>query len=1061
MKVELQKVLPLSMIDIEGNQRIDLKCYTSENAHLFFKIFEGKKCLRETPLNLSSGYTELRLMLPTIDKDFLAKCCIFDKTGNLLSSITVEWQKPIKRTLYVMISSHTDIGLHNSQYIQRKNSEEFLDLAQKLCDETEGADEKDRYRYTMEGTWFWENYPADRGEEAAQNVVENYIKKGKIGLCGGLAGNHTHVYGFEEMCRSAYTRVKMQDDWGVETHTMSMIDNNGLCWSMIQPYAEAGIENIIFSPNQWNPLPSTIWYMDKRVGGYQWNSSAGGGGARIDVRYDSELPMLFWWEANDGQSRMLVWSSLQYDNGGQDFGCSHRSAPTKETYERMEERVAIQLEKLDKKYPYDIWLYEDYGDDQIPNLNLLNCMKLWNSRWQYPKFRALGNPNEPFEYVRKKYADNIPVLRGDITGGWYQHPVATAELLANKFEADRSLATAEKFASFAALINNKYEYPTQSFERAWQYLLMNDEHSYGTSGYEGRRVFETWLQHRDWIEKAQTVAKDETEKAVTAICETISSEKGIVVLNPTALNRTERIEFDGKEAIVQDVPPFAYKFIPEKELKKVEIRRRQENGTPIVENRYYRIVFKKNGAISSIFDKELKRELLDSNVGYGANAFVYTNDNHRTYYLPNEAQFTIEESNTGKITVIAKTQEDISGAAIVQKVTIDETYKRIDIDNKIEHLRDMFNNSRWNRYLYYAFPFAVENAFRYLQLNGCEMEYAKDITGHGTDVYAASHEWCCVENEEFGIGLIQRDTQLIEYDHIHPDKTDIGDVGNGSAVYSYVANDWLQRHVAGGSHLNLRIRYAITSYSGNHQKAKLAQEAEKFVTPVVVKRTEPYTSNTPEIPQLEITEKQRFINMKRSKDGKGLIIRLYGDLETAYATLKGYESKRVAVDETELNPLKVSYKGLGFTTWRVGAEKISLQEEIPMKDIIDENVPAPIGSCYTGLITEPRAICGEKRGQLYLLWGANMEKNLAYYEVYRSETAAFLPNEETLIAKVKPEEFRVGRYEDVGLKDHTSYFYTVRAINSKGKAGEYSKIFEGITRELIDGQDQKLRDLER
>ena len=97
------------------------------------------------------------------------------------------WTKPREWTLYVMGSSHTDIGLHNSQYIRRFNSERFIDEASALCDETEQYAPCDLYRYVMEGTWFWNNYGMDRGQEAAERIVEAYIKPGKIGVCFGVA----------------------------------------------------------------------------------------------------------------------------------------------------------------------------------------------------------------------------------------------------------------------------------------------------------------------------------------------------------------------------------------------------------------------------------------------------------------------------------------------------------------------------------------------------------------------------------------------------------------------------------------------------------------------------------------------------------------------------------------------------------------------------------------------------------------------------------------------------------------------------------------------------------
>ena len=134
-----------------------------------------------------------------------------------------------------------------------------------------------------------------------------------------------------------------------------------------------------------------------------------------------------------------------------------------------------------------------------------------------------------------------------------------------------------------------------------------------------------------------------------------------------------------------------------------------------------------------------------------------------------------------------------------------------------------------------------------------------------------------------------------------------------------------------------------------------------------------------------------------------------------------------------------------FTTLRIDAG--TLPRRADALDRVNEEKPAPIGSVWTGLITHPRAACGEKDGLLYLLWGQNMEKNLSHYELYRSEMTGFVPSAETFVAKVEPGEYRVGRYVDEGLNVHTQYFYRVRAVNTKGICGEFSEEFSGITKE--------------
>ena len=125
------------------------------------------------------------------------------------------------------------------------------------------------------------------------------MRRGRLGIGATCAGNHTQVYGFEELCRSAYTRRWLRETCSVTNDTMLMTDMNGLTREIVAPYAEAGIRNLLWSPNQWNPLPSTLVPYDKSFVDYHWNPDAGGGGSRMDVRWKSSIPMLlkktsFW-----------------------------------------------------------------------------------------------------------------------------------------------------------------------------------------------------------------------------------------------------------------------------------------------------------------------------------------------------------------------------------------------------------------------------------------------------------------------------------------------------------------------------------------------------------------------------------------------------------------------------------------------------------------------------------------------------------------------------------------------------------------------------------------------
>ena len=1034
------QVIPLSMVTREGMQRIDIRYQSPRPAHVTLSVFrDGKTVADNVPAALNSGTGTVSLLLPQQEEAFQALWVLYDKKGQELARTEHPWTLPRKRTMYVMLSSHTDIGLHESQYIQRYESVRTVDIVKKLCDETQCREENDRYRYTMEGTWFWNNYGQDRGEDAAREVVRDYVKTGKMGICCGIAGNHFQTFGLEELCRSAYERRRLLDNWNVDSRTMAMIDINGIPMSVIQPYREAGMENIIFAPNHWNPLPSTVWKMDMSKEGVYLNPDAGGGGSRIDVRYESNLPMVFFWEDPLG-NRLLVWASTQYGYGGASIGLLPNRPFVPETVPNMERCMGDHLPLLDEKYPYNVWLLCCYEDNQEPNLSVTDSIAAWNAKWAWPKLRTLGNPDEPFAILRRDYADQIPVLKGDIAGGWYQHPLTVAELLAQKFEADRLLPTAEKWSSIAALLDGEYAYPAGEFRRAWDHLLWNDEHSYGVSGYQGRRVYETWMQHRDWIDKAEATAKTELSAALASIAGKINAaEDSLVLFNPMAQSRRELVETESGSCVAE-IPAFGYRVIPKNSLLPHTPEIREPQTPPVVENQYYRISFAENGSLSSVFDKEQNRELLDTANSFRANELVYTRDNHKTFLVPETASFRVVRDKH-KITVRVTTRQPQLGADLEQEISLPCHEKRIDFDNRILHARDMVNNRRYYRYLYFAFPFQVENCRRYCHLNGAVAEYGVDVTGHGTDVYMAANEWCCAENGEYGTALMMLDSQLVEFDHIHPDKTDFGNAGDGSQIFPYVATDWLQMHLPGGSHLDYRFRFSLTSYRGSFADGEITRMAERYSNPVQILSI-PAQAGSLSPTHSFLAANQRLLTLKRAEDGDGLVARFYGSAPLTLETQ--WNIRRLRIDE---QPLEEVPAQTGFSTYRLGSGSVRLTPRPVVETPGLNGAPAPIGSVYTGLITQPCAAPGEHDGHLYLLWGASMEDDLSHYRLYRSEQPGFTPDDATFLAEVLPEKYREGRYVDTGLKHHTPYFYRVCAVNQSGIRGPMSREFSAWTQE--------------
>ena len=807
--------------------------------------------------------------------------------------------------LYGLKSSHTDVGLHNSQYIQRHGSVRRIDEAARLIDaDTRSDDDPAAYRFAMEHVWFWDNYHQDKGMDAAWRIVTNYMARGRMDVGVMCAGNHTHLYSGTEIDRSTLTKRLLEQKWGIHTRTFFMSDNPGLSCSLIDPYVRAGVRYCFFAPNQWNPIRSTIWKMRKKMltshPDYN-NPDLQGGGNRIAVSYELDLPMVFRWKAPGGKESLLVWCSTHYGRGYERLGLTSGVRPS--FIAGAEARMPEFLRILESKYPYDVWLAGVYCDDEWPNTGFADFAAEWNKKWLWPQFRTVGRLDEPFEYLEKKFGDNIPTLTGEMTSGWLQHAVCAPELLAYKLNIDRKLETAERLGTFAGTIDRG------AVDRAWWYLLLYDEHCYGTSGYKGRRVFETWMQRRDWLDRAAATASNELAKAVAKL----------------GLKAPENPESPEKP----DNP----------ENPEVPARLCRDGVT---ENRWYRVAVT-NGVIYSIYDKELKRELIDG----PANRFMYTRNNHKTW----EAE-----------------PEKALGAKVTRRVYLAENEKRIDIEDRFEHARDLFNTCRYYRFGYLAFPFAVPGGEFRAHLNGTVIRPYEDCHPMTTDAYCAVRDWCLVENNDFGVALMMRDSTLTEFGEIHPDKTCYtGKPPKGkTAIYPYLFTDWLQMHQPDGDSMNFTFRFAITSYR-------------------------------------------------------------CGPLGERALPCGGHGAHVARMCEDWLDP---------YAKWM-------REQNIPRfsRESVEEPPPG-----WTGLIEKPRAGHGEKDGQMYILWGAEMSSDFDHYELWRD--GKFLANVTNEVHNGLP--YRIARYEDLGLPTHSRHEYRIRKVWKDGRKDPLGEPFYGLTRYVHD-----------
>lgn len=368
--------------------------------------------------------------------------------------------------------------------------------------------------------------------------------------------------------------------------------------------------------------------------------------------------------------------------------------------------------------------------------------------------------------------------------------------------------------------------------------------------------------------------------------------------------------------------------------------------TDVLENKWYRMAVNARGEIESIYDKDLGRELLEG----VANRLLFTRDGYRTWSDP-----------------------ETLGAKITQRVELDPDEKRIVIENTIAGAADLWNNDRFHRYGHYAFPFKVENPRFISQLNGPVIDAHEGVTPHVQDTFSCIRDWCAVENDAFGIALVQPDTFVVEYGELHTTNAYCrAGRPNRGHIYAHVFADGLQYQLACPP--SFRFRYIITSYTGSWRDAHIPAFAARQVGALAADG-EIATLVHADCPNVELTA------LKPAEDGNGMIVRLRETegratrARLSQTIVRNARLERVTVLEEPWTGEQVTDDVVDLLPFETVTMRVT--GELPLLKT------APAKEPWTGLIIRPRAFPGGKGGPTYLLWGADDSPDFDHYEVYR------------------------------------------------------------------------------
>lgn len=753
-------------------------------------------------------------------------------TSDESKSIEQEITPKKKWKIYVMPSSHVDVGYTDYQPnvadLHYNNTIKALDLMRKYKD----------FCWNMETTWatdyFLKTAPEDRRDEFIRRA-----KEGRIG-CQVIYGSMlSGILSSEEQFRQLYDAKRLSNTYGIPFNMAVSSDVPTQIWTL--PAALAASE---------------IKYFASGI-----NLTRGGS----FIKMFNKSP--FYWEGSDG-SKVLTWLASGYGQA-QMLGLIGSIYTTKRNVE-----VFIK-EYTRADYPYDaIFAFGGFMDNYPMDDKLAKISEEWNKRYEYPKI-VLCTGFEFFDYISSNYGSQIPVIRGDGGVYWEDGAASSAYETAITRLAKEDLVTVDKLYSITAL-NNDIVYPASQMSKAWNDIVMYDEHTWGSaasiSDPESEPVRKQWAYKRAFALRGSENAAQLLNNAVKGLADSLNvNRKAVIVFNPHSWVSSGIASYsNGRTIYADNVPALGCKIYLDNESSgKVA----QSVNLPVyIENNHYRVKVNANGSVSSIFDKELGRELVDTSAKYGVNQYLYVTG------LGADA---VDSANIKGIKAeyyrYSSSEEIQVTASALNTPSIKTTIRIYDKIKRIDFLNEIVKDSTYNKEAgYFAFPFAVNKPTYTLSYPNGSVSPNTDMLPGGCMSWYAVQDYASLYNDDCAITWSAIDSPLITIGDINRETfASPLPIDNGH-LYAYVFNNyWFTNYKAAQSG-KLLFRFAVTS-AKKYDPIQAYRFGKSFRAPMLA-----VNGNSLEDSKMNEFESGFSVkpdgviiqSIKKTEDGDGLLIRL-------------------------------------------------------------------------------------------------------------------------------------------------------------------------------------------
>ena len=858
-----------------------------------------------TETMLTAGYNPVEIFLPKVEEptDFKALIRIEGRDTQeqtFTLSPVKEWE------VFLVQHTHSDIGYTRPQTEILAEHLRYIDHALDYCDQTDHLPDASQFRWTCETSWSVREYLRSRPEEQVQRLLKR-IKEGRIEATGMFL-NFSEI--IDEPALAAQTKtLRMLKNSGIDVYTAMQNDVNGIAWSLVDYFHHTDVR-----------------YLTMGIHAHR-------------ARKPFNKPTAFWWQSPAG-NRLLAYRSEHYMHGN----ALSLLGGQQEVFRANLSRYLSGLEK--KGFPYNKLSLQFSGyitDNSPPSVEVCEIIREWNEQYEWPKLRS-ALAKDFMIFLDEYHAEDIPAQEV-AWPDWWTDGVGSA---ANETKVVRNthveVASSEAVLSMVRLLGK--EYPSdigREIEEVYDNLLFYDEHTHGAAesvrdplaqntinqwGMKSAYAWEGAKKSSLLQEKALAFlepALNKSNRPTLAVINTLNWKRSGMVLvfieygiipqneiftitgpggNELSWQVIERrTEGAYYELWVEDVPPMGYLTL------QINVGSKSQ-GTPPpgpgFENEFYSVtVDPSQGVITRIFDKELRKDLVDVHDSLSLGHFIYeelanryelerlTESNRDTIYKP----LSLERTELSNIHLIKQENGSIYQSISLHgdmPVCADERGVQIEIrlyhkQKKIELLYSMVKLPVFTpEGVYVAFPFKLDGGkLAFEAQGGVVYPGVNQLAGTSAD-WNTIQNFAAVKSEDAQIVFTSKDIPLVHFGDINIGRYYYRLKPETNHIYSWVLNNYWVTNFKASQQGELRWSYSITS-SGDPSDMFATRFGKGERVPLLPRIMMPSTgAESTELVSRSLIDlavpNLLLVNTTPSMDGKGIILHLR-EVEGGHAIL--------------------------------------------------------------------------------------------------------------------------------------------------------------------------------